>query len=232
MRRLWRGSRSQQWVVAAAFLIAGFASIRAIVATLGFPGSLAVFPVLLSFYQLGIAPAARLIGLYRYHSPMLKATIRTRRLYEVHGGTSFDYLMQLRWRDRGCSASRRIMIHYLEGLLDIARLVAAGEIAESVQVSGTSYFFSEQSARRIGFRIRPAGIRLRLNLLLNALDITVLYSFAKGRLAIPNLLRAREAVISGWELVARRAVIEAVIRKLRQESTARETSAAHQALCA
>src|SRR5262252_926888 len=141
MRRLWRGSRSQRWIVAIAFLTGSAAAIVTIIGALGFPTSLALLPVLLSLYQLGIAPAARLAGLYRYHSPMLKATIRTHRFYEVHGGTSFDYLMQLRWKDRGCVAARQVMIQYLEGFLDIARCVEAGEIGESTLISGTSYFF-------------------------------------------------------------------------------------------
>ncbi len=64
-----------------------------------------------------------------------------------------------------------------------------------------------ESARRLGFEIRPAGFRLRFNLLLNALDLWLTYSFTRGRLALPDILDVKQAVIRGDELVRRRGQI-------------------------
>jgi hypothetical protein len=99
------------------------------------------------------------------------------------------------------------MAWYLEGILDVASRVERGEIPSSVEVTGTSWFFREETARRLGFQIRPAGFRLRFNLLLNALDLWLTYSFTRGRLALPDLLDAKQAVIRGDELVRRKGQI-------------------------
>lgn len=170
----------------------------------GLPGSLASWPLAVSLWQLSVTPFCRATGLYRYHSPMLKATLRTSRTYEVHGGTSWDWLVLFRLRDRGGAAARQVMVWYLEGFLDLAARIERGEIPSSIEITGTSWFFRADTARRLGFEIRPAGLRLRLNLVLNALDIWLTYSFTRGRFALPDLLDVKQAVIRGDELVRRK----------------------------
>lgn len=170
----------------------------------GFPGALLTWPFAITLWQLSVTPFCRVTGIYLYHSPMLKATFRSARAWEVHGGTIWDWLVLFRFRDRGAAAARRVMVWYLEGFLDIAARVERGEIPESVEVTGTSWFFREETARRLGFEIRPAGFRLRFNLFLNALDLWLTYSFTRGRIALPDLLAVKQAVIRGDELLRRR----------------------------
>jgi hypothetical protein len=173
----------------------------------GLPGSLASWPVAVSLWQLSVTPFCRATGIYRYHSPMLKATVRTSRTYEVHGGTSWDWLGLFRFRDRGAKAARQVMVWYLEGFLDVATRIERGEIPDSIEVTGTSWFFRADTARRLGFEIRPAGYRLRFNLFLNALDLWLTYSFTRGRFALPDLPAVKQAVIRGDELVRRKGQI-------------------------
>ena len=227
MRGIYLRSRVCQHIVAIALLAVGPALIVLAVRTLAPPPLILILPLLNSVYQFSVAPAFRLVGLYRYHSPMLKSTIRTRTFYEIHGGTSFDYVLVLRWRERGRAAARKVMIGYLEGLLDLADRVTDGEIPQHTQIRGTSYFFSDRTARRLGFELRPPGLRLRANLLLNLLDLTLMYSFTKGRWATPNVLRVRQAVIAGSELARRRGEIRNLISDLQAlpESVRRRESA-------
>ena len=103
---------------------------------------------------------------------------------------------------------------YHSAMLKSALRVEAGEIPPDMSVTGTSYFFSEHSARRLGFRIERAGFRLRCVLALYFLDLLVLYSLARGRLAVPNVLNARRVVISGGELARNRPALEALIARL------------------
>ena len=193
------------------------AGIMAALCLLGAPPSpwpIFLFPVALSLFQFSVTPFLRATGFYRYHSAMLKSTLRTGRTWEIHGGTSLDYLLFLRVGEPSASTLRRLLVSYLEGLRDIALRVEAGEIPPDMSVTGTSYFFSEHSARRLGFRIERAGFRLRCVLALYFLDLLVLYSLARGRLAVPNVLNARRVVISGGELARNRPALEALIARL------------------
>ncbi len=194
--------------------LAGVGTAVLVLVAPGLPGSLLSWPFAITIWQLSVTPFCRATGIYRYHSPMFKATFRTSRTYEVHGGTSWDWLVLFRFRDRGAPAARRVMIWYLEGLIDLASRIESGEIPRSVEITGTSYFFRAETARRLGFRIRPAGFRLRFNLLLNALDLWLAYSFTRGRFALPGLLDAKQAVIRGDELVRRKGQISRLRKTL------------------
>lgn len=196
---------SARAVLAATLLgLAGATMAVSLLAASGLPGSLLTWPLAVSIWQLSVTPFCRATGIYLYHSPMLKATFRGPRAWEIHGGTSWDWIVLFRFRDRGAAAARQVLRWYVEGLLDVAARVEKGEIPGSVEVTGTSWFFREETARRLGFEIRPAGLRLRFNLFLNAFDLWLTYSFTRGRIALPNLMAVKQAVIRGDELVRRR----------------------------
>ncbi|MBL8111279.1 MAG: hypothetical protein JNK60_00220 [Acidobacteria bacterium] len=177
---------------------------------------LLAFPITYSFFYVVSNPALRLLGVFRYHSPLLKVSLRSRRYYEVHSGTLFDYVLLFRWKDRGCRATRQILGLFLEGFLDIANAVERGEIARDTHIVGTSYFFSEKSAERLGFRLESAGLRLRLVLLVSYAELALLHSFARGRISFPNVLKVRTAVVRGDELLARRDEMRRILGRLRE----------------
>lgn len=200
------------------FALGGVSAAVAVLVASGIPGAFLTWPVAISLWQLCVTPFCRAAGIYLYHSPMLKATFRGPRVWEVHGGTIWDWLVLFRFRDRGAAAARRVMVWYLEGFLDIAARVERGEIAGGVEVTGTSWFFREETARRLGFEIRPAGFRLRFNLFLNALDLWLTYSFTRGRIALPDLLAVKQAVIRGDELLRRRPQLVRLCAMLRRRA--------------
>ena len=202
-----------------ALALAGIGTAAAIVVAQR-PFAVLFWPLAVSVFHFSTTPIFTRLGLFRYHSPMLKATIRTRSLYEIHAGTSFDFLRAFRWSDRGPAAARQFLLWVLEGLLDIASLVERGELPGTVRIVGTSYFFREASAWRLGFTVQPASLRLKLNLFLNLLDITWMLSFCRGRIAFPNVLAAREAAILGEELARRKGDILKLIERLRRRRSA------------
>jgi len=217
VRELYFRSRPIQALVALLFAVVG-ATLVVAVTSVAHPVALVIgLPLLLSIVQLCLTPAFRLFGLHRYHSTMLKATIRTPTYYELHGGAVLDYLLTVGRTPFGPLAARRVMASYLEGLLDIAEDVERGHLAGSIEIAGTSYFFRETTLQRLGFTIRRAGWRLRMNLWLHILDVAVLYSISKGHPALPHFERIKTAVIRGDALLRRRSAVVSLLEILRRE---------------
>jgi hypothetical protein len=215
VKELYLSSRPIQALVAFVFAFAG-AAILVSVTSVAHPMLLLIgLPILLSIAQISVTPALRLLGLHRYHSTMLKATLRTPQYYELHGGAVFDYLLTVGRELFGPIAARRVMVSYLEGLLEIADEVERGSLPGGMEITGTSYFFRGTTLERLGFTIRQADWGLRLNLWLHLLDVAALYSLSKGRPALPRLDRIKTAVIRGDALVRHRPDIIALLETLR-----------------
>lgn len=172
-----------------------------------FPFSLGLLPIVVPAMQFALTPLWRLAGVYRYYSPVLFVTEAPGGGYELHGGTSFDYLCL---RRRGCTApAHRVLLReYLVGLLGLIRDVEEGRITSDARIVGTSYFFSERSARKLGFSLSPASRGVKLHLMLDILSVAVMYSYAHGRPVVPPVWRARMAETTAAELARHRPVVE------------------------
>jgi hypothetical protein len=216
VKDLYRVSPVFRRLVASVVALLGATIMALLVSLLRQPVGFLALPLTMTALQFTLAPTMRALGLYLYYSPMLKVTLRTAHRWELHGGTLFDYVMTLRWSERGAPAARRVMVLYLEGLLEIARGVEAGRIPWTVEIAGASYFFSDARARSLGFELKPASWRLRLNLVANFLDLFLQYSFTHGRLAIPRIWNIRQAVVRAADLWARRGSIESALATLRR----------------
>ena len=124
--------------------------------------------------------------------------------YDLHNGTSFDYLFVMRKVETGRPFQNTMLAYYVEGLLKIIEELETGKIPPGITISGTSYFFSESTAERIGFTVVPPSQFLKLNLYINFIDLTWTYSLAKGKLSFPNLRAAKGVTIQGDELLNRK----------------------------
>lgn len=178
------------------------------------PGYLVLFLVSLPWIQLTTTPVMRLSGAYRYYSPMLLVENPRPTGYHIHGGTNLDYLLHLRWADRGPAAARKTLCHYLRGLLAIADEVARGELPPDTPIVASSYVFSASTARRLGFTVEPVPPGERLGLWMNLPNLLLKHSFAQGRPAFPDLTRVRRATTTGGRLVAQRGALRALLARL------------------
>ena len=161
-----------------------------------------------------MTPLFTLLGLYRYYSPLLLGYLPNEKVIDLHSGGSFDYLFVMRGVAPGAAFRKQVLKYQLEGLLRLIQYVEEKQIPESVSIVGTSYFFNEKTLQKFGFKLVEASAFYRLNLLVNFIDITWMYSLAQGKLSFPKLWKAKKAHISGAALVRQRAAIAAVYERL------------------
>ena len=133
---------------------------------------------------------------------------------DLHNGSSFDYLLEMRGVRPGAAWKQTMMRHYLLALLGIIARVEEGELRPDVVVRGSSYFLSERSARRLGFTVSETSFLERLNLLLNVVDLLWTYSLANGQWTVPNLRNTRTVRTTGRNLVAQKSRIEAIVARI------------------
>ena len=132
---------------------------------------------------------------------MLLVYMANDKTYDLHNGTSFDYLLVMTKKDRQISFKNSMLLYYLEGLLAIIDKIEEEKLPASVLVRGSSYFFSERTANRLGFSITVPKSTERLNLFINFIDLTWMYSLANGKLTFPKISSIKTAEIKGEDLV-------------------------------
>ena len=153
-------------------------------------------------------PFFKLIGLYNYLSPMLLVFAASDKKYDLHNGTSFDYLFVMRKYKPGKKWRGKIWDYYIIGLLKIIEKIENKSLSENVVVRGSSYFFSDRTAKILGFKLSKTNMFEKLNILANYLDLLWMYSLAQGKIAFPNLNNIKTAEIKGADLVANKAKLK------------------------
>lgn len=214
MRSFYEWPLWVQWTVAIVLFASAMAAMselfNALDALWGIPAVMLFVPV----FFFGTTPLMRLLGIYTYYSPLLLVFGASKNHYDLHNGTNFDYLIHMKWADRGIRANRKILAYYLEGLLNIIKELETGVLPASLTISGTSYFFSNRTAERLGFRLEKPSLFYRLNLIVAFVELFWMYSYAHGQWRIPKVFAAKKAVISGGDLVQRKDRIVAMHRYL------------------
>lgn len=200
-----------QWPVALLLLVIGFTPLLTLIEfSHQEPLFYFFFILYIPLAQFTFTPFFKLIGVYRYYSPMLLGYMANDKQIDLHSGTTFDYLWVMRKVKPGIEMRNRILMYQLEGLLNIIQQIESNKIPQMVNIIGTSYFFSDRTLKKLGFEIVKPSLFYRLNILVNFIDLTYLYSLSKGRFTIPNLLSVKKASISGDKLVENKKNIEEI----------------------
>jgi len=177
------------------------------------PYYLLLLPLLTSFFHLTVSPFLRVTGIYKYLSPMLLVNLPTKHHYELHNGTSFDYLINIH-RLKKYGIKKVLLTDYLKGLLNVISEIQNGELPGNVVIKGSSYFFSHRSAKRFGFTLERPSFFSKMNAMLNYLDLFWMYSLANKKWAAPNLKMMKTASVKGEVLAKKREVIEKLLNRI------------------
>jgi hypothetical protein len=214
-----------QWLLALLLLVSGFFPALALI-ELGYAHPNAYLLVI--FYvpigQFSFTPFFTLLGVYRYYSPMLLGYTPSDSQIDLHSGGSFDYLFVMRKYKSGIEMRNRLLLFQLEGLKKIIQLIEDKAVPESVNIVGTSYFFSNRTVQRIGFELIEPSLFYRVNLFVNFLDLLWMYSLAQGKWAIPKVWQAKKVQITALKLVENKGHLEALYDKLNSNIAAGSTN--------
>lgn len=220
MNDFYKQSLFLQWFEAILLLVIGFyPALQIIELTYTQP----IFSLLFLFYipigQFSTTPAFKLMGIYKYYSPMLLGYMANDIQIDLHSGSSFDYLFVMKKHKAGVELRNRLLTYHLEGLLDIITQIENGTIPKTTNILGTSYFFNERTLNKLGFELEKPSLFYRINLFANFIDLTWMYSLSQGKFSIPKIWNAKKAKISGAKLIESKKLIEELYEKLRRKTT-------------
>lgn len=224
MNKFYKIPKLLQWIIAIIFFILVFALmlwwLNLCKINILFYFLIFVFVPISQFLA---TPFLSLIGVYHYLSPMLMVFMPSQKKYDIHNGTSFDYLFLMTNTKAGTEWRNKILQYFLKGLMVIIERIESGKLSEDIVIRGSSYFFSERTAKRLGFEIQRAGIFEKINIIINFLDLMWMYSIAFGKLKIPNVFRMKSAKIKGKELLLKKAEIENLYHYLKNKNPKSKT---------
>jgi len=220
MNGFYKQPKILQWIEAIFLLLFGFLPALSIIEK-GY--SQPIFYLLFIIYvpigQFAFSPIFKLIGVYKYYSPMLLGYMANDHQIDLHSGGRFDYLFIMRKYRAGIEIRTKLLLYHMEGLIKIIQLIENKSIPETVNIVGTSYFFNDRTLSKMGFDIINPSLFYRLNLFINFIDLIWMYSLSQGKLAIPKLWNAKKANITGAKLVESKKAIVDLYEKMKRRTT-------------
>jgi len=208
-----------QWIVAVLMIAAMMLILNYWIELMGESvfGFLLIF-VIVPLIQFLVTPFFKLTQLYTYLSPMLVVFGANNRRYDLHNGTSFDYLLVMTNLKSGQLRRHLILEYYIDGLLSIVYQIENQKISASIIVRGSSYFFSSRTAEKMGFQLSGTNIPEKLNLLFNYLDLIWMYSLAHRKFVLPNLMNTKTATTTGKDLLENKSKLLEIKKYLSRNS--------------
>ena len=221
MNEFYKQPKIIQWIEAILLLLFGFLlAILVIEKGHSQPIFYLLFLIYIPIGQFASTPFFRLIGVYKYYSPMLLGYMANDRLIDLHSGGSFDYLFVMRKYKAGVEMRNRLLMYHIEGLIHLIQLIQNRSIPETVNIVVTSYFFNNRTLHKLGFDIVNPSLFYRINLFVNFIDLIWMYSLSKRKFSIPKLWNAKKASITGTKLVESKNQLVELYDKIKIKTTA------------
>ena len=152
MNDFYKQPKILQWIKAILLILIGFLPALSMIAKgHSHPIFYLLFIIYVPIGQFAFTPLFRLIGVYKYYSPMLLGYMANDRQIDLHSGGSFDYLFVMRKYKAGVEMRNRLLIYHFEGLLKLIELIENKSTPETVSIVGTSYFFHDRTLSKMGF---------------------------------------------------------------------------------
>ncbi|AHM59063.1 hypothetical protein D770_03980 [Flammeovirgaceae bacterium 311] len=209
-----------QWSVALLLLLCFLIACLGVVALiLEDPLWALLTPLLIPVSQFTVSPLFTLLGLYRYLSPILHIYLPNRKSYELHHASSFDYLFLWQQLKHCPDRKRQILMYYLEGLINLIKLIEEKNVSPDVVIEGNTYFINKRTSQLIGLSLTRTGKFKKACLYLNFLDMLWMYSFTCKKLQLPSLSHSGYLKGNGHQLVANKHKLLGLYRRLKSANT-------------
>lgn len=172
-------------------------------------------PLLIPVSQFAVSPLFTLLGLYQYVSPILLIYLPTQNSHELHHASSFDYVFLWQQMKHCPDRKRQILVYYLEGLINLIKLIEAKKVSADVIIEGNTYFVNKRTSRLIGLSLTETGKFKKACLYLNFLDLLWMHSFTCKKLQLPSLQHAGYLKGRGHQLVANKHKLLSLYNRLK-----------------
>lgn len=140
-------------------------------------------------------PLCRKVGLYKYYSPMFMIIPLPGNLYDIHLGTSWDFIKIKN------NNSQKIFYHMLEGILNVADAIEKKEIKSNAKFRGNTFYLKEDSLIKYGFKSRKMNYFESFFFVLNYIELCILYSISRKRITVIPLSNVRIVEFTGEEIL-------------------------------
>lgn len=147
------------------------------------------------FFRFITTPLFSKLGLYTYHSEMLFTVPIWKNKRELHLGTAYDFFRT------SASSSREMLALLSKGLLAFCDDVERGKYPRDLVLRGTTYYFSDATLAKFGFKTRPLRFLEAVFFSFNYLELCLLHSLSKRRLTIVNTDSVRIAYCKAEDLL-------------------------------
>lgn len=216
MNNFYKQPKILQWIESILLLLFGFLpAILIIEKGYSQPILYLLFIIYGPIGQFSFTPFFRLIGVYKYYSPMLLGYMVNNNQIDLHSGGSFDYLFVMRKYNSGIELRNKLLMYHLEGIINLVKLIENKSIPEKVNIVGTSYFFNNRTLHKMRFEIMNPSLFDRVNLFVNFIDLIWMYSLSKGKFSIPKLWNAKKASITGTKLIESKEILQEFYDKIK-----------------
>ncbi len=154
------------------------------------------------FLRFITTPLLKFLGIYEYHSPLFMTVKVGPKLYELHLGTSWDFIFRSKFN------SITSKLNVLEGLLILCDKIEKEKFPKNVILRGNPYFLKSSSLSRFGFKERKLNPLEYFMTLLSFLESTILLSISRKKLLFANINNNRIIYINSSDLLRNKPLIK------------------------